>query len=488
MRCARGGARRRGRRDGRRRATPARRWPRRCCASAASRACPARRSRCRSRCPVSHPQLLVDGGATVDAAPEWLVQFALHGRVRTPGCALGIDEPHDRAALERRGGRARATTLRKRAYPLLARRCPGFIGNVEGRDLMHPDAVDVIVTDGFTGNVALEEPSRARSRSLARLVFARARRDARGAARPPRSCCRCCSRRAEAYDPDNTGGAVLLGVERRVRDLARLVVGAARSCNAIAGRGATACGADVVDAHAGGGRRCRLRPTSTQGPLGPDEVLAHRSASGSPRSSRSTRRAITPRRDASPTTSTPTRSRSSSSSRRSRRSSASAPSASASTTRTSPTCTPSATRSTTSSRALGAAAAVSRGRRRRRRSSALEAALGWHVRATARILDARARRTARTAPSTPTTASNERLEFLGDAVLGLVVTDHVFDDVPDAARGRARQAPGVGRQRRGARRGRRRDRARPAPARSARARTRPAGARSRRSSPTRWRR
>ena len=50
-------------------------------------------------------------------------------------------------------------------------------------------------------------------------------------------------------------------------------------------------------------------------------------------------------------------------------------------------------------------------------------------------------RTGRGAPSTPGTESNERLEFLGDAVLGWVVADHVFRRYPDAARGRAGQGP-----------------------------------------------
>src|ERR1700730_6630927 len=36
---------------------------------------------------------------------------------------------------------------------------------------------------------------------------------------------------------------------------------------------------------------------------------------------------------------------------------------------------------------------------------------------------------------TPGTESNERLEFLGDAVLGLVVTDHLFQRYPRLAEG-----------------------------------------------------
>ena len=48
----------------------------------------------------------------------------------------------------------------------------------------------------------------------------------------------------------------------------------ARAIVDAAGVAAECVEADVVAAHAGGGGRCRLRPTSSGGPLGPDEVLA----------------------------------------------------------------------------------------------------------------------------------------------------------------------------------------------------------------------
>ena len=73
---------------------------------------------------------------------------------------LGIDVP--RVGLLSNGEEpGKGDDLRKAVYPMLAS-MPGFIGNVEGRDFMH-DTVDVIVTDGFTGNVALEDRRRARS-------------------------------------------------------------------------------------------------------------------------------------------------------------------------------------------------------------------------------------------------------------------------------------------------------------------------------------
>lgn len=70
----------------------------------------------------------------------------------------------------------------------------------------------------------------------------------------------------------------------------------------------------------------------------------------------------------------------------------------------------------------------------RRERGALEAALG--VRFTDRSLLERAlthRSHAFEAGGLPT---NERLEFLGDAVLGLVVTDAIYRSLPDAAEGR----------------------------------------------------
>ncbi|HET9728739.1 MAG TPA: phosphate acyltransferase, partial [Acidimicrobiia bacterium] len=97
-------------------------------------------------------QLLMDAGATVDPEPEWLVEWARIGRAYAR-VRLGVAEPT--IALLSNGEEAgKGDALRKRAAELLADE-KGFIGNVEGRDLLRPSA-DVIVTDGFTGNVALK--------------------------------------------------------------------------------------------------------------------------------------------------------------------------------------------------------------------------------------------------------------------------------------------------------------------------------------------
>ena len=86
--------------------------------------------------------------------PEWLVQFAQMGSVYARH-RFGIADP--KVGLLSIGEEpGKGDTLRKEAYDLLAA-APGidFVGNVEGRDIMTDD-VDVVVTDGFTGNVVLK--------------------------------------------------------------------------------------------------------------------------------------------------------------------------------------------------------------------------------------------------------------------------------------------------------------------------------------------
>jgi glycerol-3-phosphate acyltransferase PlsX len=158
--------------------------------------------------PGGRPQLLVDAGATVDAVPEWLVQFARMGRVYAQ-TRYGIAEPT--IALLSNGAEAgKGDELRKEVHQRLKDE-PGFIGNVEGSDFMHPDRADVIVSDGFTGNVALKSLEGA-LHSMAKLVFGvlDATPEARSAATvvvPG------LLEAAEVYDPEVTGGAVLLGVK-----------------------------------------------------------------------------------------------------------------------------------------------------------------------------------------------------------------------------------------------------------------------------------
>jgi glycerol-3-phosphate acyltransferase PlsX len=158
--------------------------------------------------PGHHPQLLVDAGATVDATPEWLLQFARMGATYAH-TRIGVAEP--RIGLLSNGEESsKGDELRKQTNALL-QQLPGFVGNVEGRDFMRPDVVDVIVTDGFTGNIALKSLEGA-LRSLAGLVFSvldstPETKEASKALLPP------LLEAAEVYDPEVTGGGVLLGLK-----------------------------------------------------------------------------------------------------------------------------------------------------------------------------------------------------------------------------------------------------------------------------------
>ncbi len=158
--------------------------------------------------PGHHPQVLIDAGATVDAAPEWLVQFARMGR-EYARARWQIEQPSI-GLLSNGGEEGKGDELRKVVFDLL-RKEAGFIGNVEGSDFMQPNRADVIVTDGFTGNVALKSLESA-LRSLAGLVFhtLESTEEARAASAVVLPLLLSA---ADAYDPDLTGGAVLLGVK-----------------------------------------------------------------------------------------------------------------------------------------------------------------------------------------------------------------------------------------------------------------------------------
>ncbi len=152
-------------------------------------------------------QILVDAGATVDCAPEWLVQFAFMGRAyaRT---RLGVAEPTV-GLLSNGEEPSKGDSLRKDVHKLLAPE-PWFVGNVEGRDLLHP-GVNVVVTDGFNGNIALKSIEGA-IKAMVGLVAAvfestPETREAGKIILP------LLNEAAQQVDPDYVGGSLLLGVQ-----------------------------------------------------------------------------------------------------------------------------------------------------------------------------------------------------------------------------------------------------------------------------------
>ncbi|MCP1190318.1 phosphate acyltransferase PlsX [Priestia flexa] len=97
--------------------------------------------------------LMLDVGANVDAKPEHLVQYAIMGSVYAEK-VRGVQSPKvgllNVGTEEKKGNE-----LTKQTFKLLQETNINFIGNVESRDLLNGVA-DVVVTDGFTGNVALK--------------------------------------------------------------------------------------------------------------------------------------------------------------------------------------------------------------------------------------------------------------------------------------------------------------------------------------------
>lgn len=99
------------------------------------------------------PAVLLDVGASVECRPQHLLQFAVMGSVYAR-IGLGVASP--RVALLSIGEEAgKGNELTREAHRLLTASPLGFLGNVEARDV-YRGAADVIVCDGFTGNVALK--------------------------------------------------------------------------------------------------------------------------------------------------------------------------------------------------------------------------------------------------------------------------------------------------------------------------------------------
>jgi len=163
-----------------------------------------------------NPTVLIDAGAIADPKPEMLVQFAQLG-VAYAEVALGIAEP--RVGLLTIGAEpGKGNKLAKRAHELLDAEPHGglpisFAGNVEGSDLL-AGKVDVVVADGFTGNVALKTLEGTADYTAAQL------REALGGTSAARFGMlfqrRSLRQLGERLDSETYGGAALLGLEATI--------------------------------------------------------------------------------------------------------------------------------------------------------------------------------------------------------------------------------------------------------------------------------
>ncbi len=186
------------------------------------------------------PVLLLDVGANSDCKPLHMAQFAIMGDAyaRT---VLGVARPL--VGLMSIGEEeAKGNELTKEAFPLLRDLSSlNFFGNVEGRDVF-TGMVDVIITDGFTGNVMLKlsEGLQDAFLSLIRRELSASAITKAGAvlARPA------FQRLKKKLDYSEYGGAPLLGVQRIVvvghgSSNARAIRNAIRNVKEFSERGAS---------------------------------------------------------------------------------------------------------------------------------------------------------------------------------------------------------------------------------------------------------
>ncbi|WP_257904550.1 acyl phosphate synthase [Campylobacter lari] len=96
--------------------------------------------------------LVLDVGANVDCKSEHLFQFAIMGEAYAKEI-LKITKP--RVALLSNGEEeCKGNELTKETHQLL-KQLPNFVGNAEGRDIFN-GTIDVLVCDGFNGNILLK--------------------------------------------------------------------------------------------------------------------------------------------------------------------------------------------------------------------------------------------------------------------------------------------------------------------------------------------
>ena len=156
--------------------------------------------------PGTTPRVLLDSGAMADCNAAWLHQFARMGSVyaRT---RFGVERPSI-GLLSIGEEPEKGSALVKETHKLLVADPEiNFFGNIEGRDLLD-GPVDVIVTDGFTGNVVLKSLEGTAS-FFVRLILDRLSNGGPAGA----EALRILAPLADELSPDSVGGAMLLGVQ-----------------------------------------------------------------------------------------------------------------------------------------------------------------------------------------------------------------------------------------------------------------------------------
>ncbi len=155
-----------------------------------------------------HTIIMLDIGANTDSKPEWLLQFALMGQIYVQK-ALGLQNPKV-ALLSNGEEETKGNQLIHETTDLLKASKINFVGNIEPRDMLEGNA-DVIVSDGFVGNIAIKTLE-AMGNTLFKLIRTEIKSD------PIATVGGLLAQRAfrrvyKQVDPFEIGGAPLLGVD-----------------------------------------------------------------------------------------------------------------------------------------------------------------------------------------------------------------------------------------------------------------------------------
>lgn len=119
-----------------------------------------------------HRTLFFDLGANADVRPDVIAQFAAMG-VAYARSIMGVVAP--RVGLLCNGSEeTKGSETALEYHQVLKTSCPEFAGNAEGSDIL-AGTFDVIVTDGFSGNIALKSMEGTAKFVLARLKAAQKR-------------------------------------------------------------------------------------------------------------------------------------------------------------------------------------------------------------------------------------------------------------------------------------------------------------------------
>ena len=159
--------------------------------------------------------VMIDSGANAECTPEYLLQFAYMGSYYAQDI-LGFENP--RVALLNIGTEpSKGTTLQQQSFELLENASKNnglnFIGNLEAKEVM-AGACDVLVADGFTGNIMLKTLEGVASFLMSEIkaMYSKNIRTKLSAALVKNDI----SDIRNKLNPDAIGGTILLGISKPV--------------------------------------------------------------------------------------------------------------------------------------------------------------------------------------------------------------------------------------------------------------------------------